>query len=196
MGRHRLEVPPPQHRAGSRRIGQLGVGAVVATSLLVAFWASGQGRDMVTEPATPAVSTAVPTADPTATPSMPAPVEDESAELQRRIVDGARVYVERRSPYVEGGKSPKKGFDSSGLVWQVLKDVGREEPYRTTTALKKWAEPIEFADLQPGDLVFYAHHVGVFVGDGQMVDASPMADTVIEHEVWQDPYPTFGRVPD
>jgi cell wall-associated NlpC family hydrolase len=191
MARHRLIEEPPRHRSGSRWIGQVGVALVIVLAVSGALWWSDTRRAALTAPA---VDTAVP-ATVTAPPATVEPV-DESAQRRQRIVDAARHYVELRTPYVEGGKTPAKGFDSSGLVWQILKDAGQKVPYRTSVKLRMWAEPIEFADLRPGDLVFYAHHVGVFVGDGQMVDASPMADTVIEHEMWQDPYPTFGRVPD
>src|SRR6185312_5516760 len=46
------------------------------------------------------------------------------------------------------------------------------------------------ADARPGDLVFFGtppHHVGIYAGDGQMIDAPHTGSTVGLHKVWGTP---------
>jgi cell wall-associated NlpC family hydrolase len=179
-GRHRAPVPPPAHRAHSQRWARIGVAATVA------LWLSDRARARMD--AEPIVETPPPSVI-VAKPPGPADL------LRANIVDHALFYVDQ-VPYRDGGKDSKTGFDCSGLVWQVLKDAGFKVPYRTVAQLKRWTKPIEFADLRPGDLVFYDRHVGVFVGNGQVVDSSMLTAKVARHDMWLDPYPTFGRVPD
>lgn len=81
------------------------------------------------------------------------------------------------TPYIWGGESPGVGFDCSGLVQAAYKAAGitlprvAQDQYDATTKLAP-SDPLE-----PGDLVFFGHsvsdvsHVGIYVGDGEMVDA-------------------------
>ncbi|MCB5181500.1 C40 family peptidase [Streptomyces antimicrobicus] len=69
-----------------------------------------------------------------------------------------------------------KGFDCSGLTLYAYSKVGI---YLPRTAAEQYAasEPVEPGDVRPGDLVFYGssasgiHHVGIYVGNGWMIDA-------------------------
>ena len=74
-------------------------------------------------------------------------------------------------PYVWGGASPS-GFDCSGLVMYVYAQLGISLPHYTVS---QWnvTEPISSSQMQPGDLVFFngLGHVGIYIGNGQMVDA-------------------------
>ena len=74
-------------------------------------------------------------------------------------------------PYVWGGASPS-GFDCSGLVMYVYAQLGISLPHYTVS---QWNAtlPISMSQLQPGDLVFFngLGHVGIYIGNGQMVDA-------------------------
>ena len=72
-------------------------------------------------------------------------------------------------PYVYGGASPS-GFDCSGLVMYVYAQLGIPLPHYTVAQWKA-TEPV--SSPEPGDLVFFDHlgHVGIYIGNGQMVDA-------------------------
>ena len=83
-------------------------------------------------------------------------------------------------PYEWGGASPKSGFDCSGLVMYVFAQLGVSLPHYAAAQYYSpdtvWVAPNR---LQPGDLVFFRSdgtrkepgHVGIYVGDGYLVDA-------------------------
>jgi peptidoglycan DL-endopeptidase CwlO len=72
-------------------------------------------------------------------------------------------------PYVYGGASPT-GFDCSGLVMYVYARLGISLPHYTVA---QWNATQPVASPAPGDLVFFdgLGHVGIYIGNGQMVDA-------------------------
>jgi peptidoglycan DL-endopeptidase CwlO len=72
-------------------------------------------------------------------------------------------------PYVYGGASPG-GFDCSGLVMYVYARLGISLPHYTVA---QWNATQPVASPAPGDLVFFdgLGHVGIYIGNGQMVDA-------------------------
>src|SRR5664280_2541627 len=89
----------------------------------------------------------------------------------------AVAYAESQigTPYVWGGTSPQTGFDCSGLVVWAYGLAGMVVP---RVANDQWQDEPHVAmdQLVPGDLVFfgsdgYADHVGIYVGEGTMVDA-------------------------
>jgi peptidoglycan DL-endopeptidase CwlO len=72
-------------------------------------------------------------------------------------------------PYVYGGASPR-GFDCSGLVMYVYAQLGISLPHYTVA---QWNASQPVSSPAPGDLVFFdgLGHVGIYIGNGQMVDA-------------------------
>ena len=99
-----------------------------------------------------------------------------------KIISKAKSYL--GTPYVWGGTSPS-GFDCSGLVQYVFKQSGISLP-RTTTEQVKLGTYVAKSDLRPGDLVFLQNtyrqgvsHVGIYIGDGQMIHASSSKGVVI-----------------
>lgn len=87
----------------------------------------------------------------------------------REIADYALQFV--GNPYVWGGTSLTQGADCSGFVQSVYRHFGVSLP-RTSAEQSKFGKKVEFEDLQPGDLVFYAGHVVMSIGDGRIVHAS------------------------
>ena len=110
-------------------------------------------------------------------------------------------------PYVWGGNSPTTSFDCSGLVQWAYGQVGVSLP-RTAQEQYDATMRLSPADLKPGDLVFFAAtyasadvitHVGVYLGDGMMVNAPAEGEVIQELPVfsgyWADHYAGAGRVP-
>ena len=75
------------------------------------------------------------------------------------------------NPYVPGGTSLTDGADCSGFVLRVYKDFGYSVP-RTSYGCRSAGTEVSYADAQPGDIVCYAGHVGLYIGNGQLVHAS------------------------
>ena len=85
-------------------------------------------------------------------------------------------------PYVYGAAGPD-AFDCSGLAQYAYGRAGLSLPRNTAQQLSA-TQPVSAADLQPGDLVFFypgATHVGIYVGNGAMVDA-PHAGAAVRVE--------------
>ena len=99
--------------------------------------------------------------------------------LGQQIVNEASKYL--GVPYVWGGTTPS-GFDCSGLVQYIMKGLGIDISRVTQTQCKE-GTPVAKGDLQPGDLVFFenngdVHHVGIYIGSGQMIHAPHTGDVV------------------
>ncbi|MGW2517119.1 NlpC/P60 family protein [Streptomyces sp. NPDC001617] len=82
------------------------------------------------------------------------------------------AYSKLGSPYVWGATGPS-AFDCSGLVQAAYRSVGVSLP-RTTYAQIDAGRRVSRSELLPGDLVFFysgISHVGIYIGNGQMIHA-------------------------
>jgi cell wall-associated NlpC family hydrolase len=108
------------------------------------------------------------------------------------------------TPYRWGGDTPEGGFDCSGLVNYVYRDMLDLRLPRTSRALAQWQGPrIAPERLSPADLVFFGSrgevsHVGIYVGEGRFVHAPSTGGTVrldrLDGPYWRDHYSGAKRV--
>ena len=86
-------------------------------------------------------------------------------------VDTALAQV--GDPYVWGASGPN-AFDCSGLTQYAYSVAGASLPH-SSSSQARMGTPVSRSELQPGDLVFFyspVSHVGMYIGNGQMVHAS------------------------
>ena len=76
------------------------------------------------------------------------------------------------NPYVYGGTSLTNGADCSGFVLAVYAQFGVSLPHSATADRSMGTAVGSLAEAQPGDLVCYSGHVGIYIGNGQIVHAS------------------------
>ena len=62
------------------------------------------------------------------------------------------------------------GVDCSGFVMQVYAHFGYSLPH-SSSAQRSYGQSVSLSDIQPGDIVCYNHHVGIYVGNGQIISA-------------------------
>lgn len=123
----------------------------------------------------------------------------ERQAVRTHIVQLARKQVGDR--YSAGSSGPS-AFDCSGLVRYVYRVVtGKQLPHYSGAQYAR-ATKISRAKAQPGDLVFFlrggAHHVGIYIGNGRMIDAAGYGEGVrvspIAGSWWSRAYTGMGRI--
>ncbi len=75
------------------------------------------------------------------------------------------------NPYVAGGTSLTNGADCSGFVMAVYQAFGYSLP-RSSYAQSNVGKAVSYSEAQPGDVIYYGGHVGIYIGNGQIVHAS------------------------
>lgn len=75
------------------------------------------------------------------------------------------------NPYVAGGTSLTNGADCSGFVMSVYKNFGINLP-RSSYSQSTVGKGVSYSDARPGDVIYYGGHVGIYIGNGQIVHAS------------------------
>lgn len=120
-------------------------------------------------------------------------------QLRERIVQVAKKQVGDR--YSAGSSGPH-AFDCSGLTRYVYKTVlGKDLPHHSRSQYAN-VKKIPKSKAKPGDLVFFfrngAHHVGIYIGKGKMVDAVGYGKGVrvspISGSWWSRTYSGMGRL--
>lgn len=110
------------------------------------------------------------------------------------------------TPYRHGGNTPEGGFDCSGLVGYVFRDVAGILLPRTAEEIGAIGAPdISRTRLESGDLVFFNHrsrrvgHVGIYVGEGRFVHAPNEGGTVrldrLDDDYWREHFSGAKRIP-
>ncbi|WP_276574008.1 C40 family peptidase [Limnobaculum eriocheiris] len=123
----------------------------------------------------------------------------------------ANLMKQLGKPYHYGGTSPRTGFDCSGLVNYAYRDHLKSMLPRTANNMfhmsAEQALEIEKEQLHSGDLVFfrthsrsrgYADHVGVYLGDGEFIQAPRTGKDIqisrLDEDYWQEHYIGARRV--
>lgn len=113
--------------------------------------------------------------------------EDEMAQVQQDAVESSKSYKRQQvvdyalqfvgGRYKYGGSDPRTGVDCSGFTRYILQNSAGVSMGRSSTAQSHQGVPVSADQMQPGDLIFYGggsriNHVGMYIGNGQIVHAS------------------------
>jgi cell wall-associated NlpC family hydrolase len=104
-------------------------------------------------------------------------------------------------PYRAGSAGPN-AFDCGGFTQFVFRRALGMEIARTSRGQYQQVERIRKKEALPGDLVFFfeggAHHVGIYLGSGRMIDAPNPRETVSVNPIsgfwWGRSFTGFGRI--
>ncbi len=146
------------------------------------------------QPASPSPAP-TPTAPPaTAAPApAPAPPPASSSRVQTVLAEAQRQLG---VAYRWAGSTPSSGFDCSGFTAWVWNAAGVYLPH-SSRAQYGATRRVSTADIQPGDLVFFGspiHHVGLYVGSGQMIHSPRTGDVVRYANAFRRDLAGVGRV--
>ena len=129
------------------------------------------------------------------------PVAETHSSARVQVVDVAKRQLGIR--YYYGGRSPKSGFDCSGLVYYSHQRSGIKVP-RTTREQYRSAQSVSRSALRPGDLVFFriygnsVSHVGIYLGSGRFIHAPSTGKKVsiakLSDSYWRRRYAGGGRI--
>lgn len=134
-----------------------------------------QARESSTEQETPEVITNI---------TLPSTTYTSNAELRQGIIDYAKQYLGNR--YVHGGSSLSGGTDCSGFTCFVYAEFGYSISRTPGGQYSSAGQSISSEELQPGDIVCYSSnggksctHVGLYIGDGQIIHSANSRKGVI-----------------
>lgn len=137
-------------------------------------------------------TTTRPTAATTPPPGGDAPVRPPAPGAAAAVAE-AKAQIGK--PYEWGADGPDS-FDCSGLTQWAWKAAGRTLPHSSVAQYGATVR-VAVSQIEPGDLVFYGspiHHVGIYAGDGQMVEASETGTPVRMRSIYRRDLVGVGRV--
>lgn len=97
------------------------------------------------------------------------PAVESGSGLGSQIASYACQFI--GNPYVYGGTSLTNGTDCSGFTQAVYAHFGISIP-RDSTSQRFAGRGVSYEEARPGDIICYAGHVGLYIGNGQIVHAS------------------------
>lgn len=149
-----------------------------------------------TQPAAPApapeTQPAAPAPAPETQPAAPAPAPAPSGNGQS-IVDYAMQWVGQCN-YVWGGTNltPGGGVDCSGFTMNVYAAFGISLPHYSGSQIN-YGQAVSYEQLQPGDLICFSGHVGIYIGGGMMVHAASAERGIVVDNVFYNKQPIGYR---
>ena len=99
-------------------------------------------------------------------------------ERVEKFISVAKTKIGNK--YTSGGKGPS-AFDCSGFVYWALNKAGVRVSYMTSSTwqgCKKYKKITDINDLQRGDVISFKGHVGIYIGNNQMISALNKASGV------------------
>ena len=134
-----------------------------------------QAREQTAEQDAPEVITNI---------TLPTTTYTSNAELRQGIIDYAMQYLGNR--YVHGGSSLSGGTDCSGFTCFIYAEFGYSISRTPGGQYSGAGRSISSEELQPGDIVCYSSnggksctHVGLYIGDGQIIHSANSRKGVI-----------------
>ncbi len=85
------------------------------------------------------------------------------------------------NPYVWGGKDPNTGADCSGFTSYVYAHFGINIPSYSYSQ-RSVGQEVSYSNAQPGDLICYAGHVAIYMGNGKIVHAKGTAYGIVGND--------------
>ena len=145
-----------------------------------------------TQPAAPETQPAAPAPAPETQPAAPAPAPAPSGNGQS-IVDYAMQWVGQCN-YVWGGTNltPGGGVDCSGFTMNVYAAFGISLPHYSGEQIN-YGQAVSYEQLQPGDLICFSGHVGIYIGGGMMVHAASAERGIVVDNVFYNKQPIGYR---
>ena len=92
----------------------------------------------------------------------------ESKRKGKEVVAFANQFI--GNPYVYGGSSLTRGTDCSGFVMAVYENFGVSLPH-SSYGMRQVGYKVSYDDMREGDIVCYSGHVGIYAGNGKIVNA-------------------------
>lgn len=123
---------------------------------------------------------------------LPSYSPQEAMVLREKLIETSKKYIGVR--YVYGGMSPRWGFDCSGYIQYIFREIGIDISRVVTTQLAD-GMIVAREDLQPGDLIIFSHtsgeynfacHIGLYLGNDQLIHCGETRGVTIVN--LSDPY--------